>query len=138
VEKVALDAHAMFVGMPGLFWKFFTFDFGRRARDELLRVGVRAAAEAFFTDEVKALVTNLYGVEPSVSIVDIVQLVNNGATAGSQGAGVSLSEPSRRPAGHIGLPAETWGTSWTSRVSEGLDRRCRQRGTMVPQHVESR
>jgi hypothetical protein len=39
---------------------------------------------------VKALVTELYGVEPSVSIVDIVQLVNNGAPAGSRGSGVSV------------------------------------------------
>jgi hypothetical protein len=91
IEKVASDAHAMFVGMPGLFWKFFTFDPAAGRATNFYVWETRAAAEGFFTDDVKALVTDLYGVEPTVSIVDIVQVVNNGVPAGSQAAGVTLS-----------------------------------------------
>ena len=41
VVNVADKARAMFEGMPGLRFKFFTFDEKAAARDQLLRLGVQ-------------------------------------------------------------------------------------------------
>jgi hypothetical protein len=35
------------------------------------------AAEAFFTDELRATVTGLYGVSPTISYLEIAEFVNN-------------------------------------------------------------
>jgi hypothetical protein len=45
----------------------------------LLRAGdhSREAAEGFFTDEVRELVTGLYGAAPSVDFVEIAEIVDN-------------------------------------------------------------
>ena len=37
----------------------------------------REAAEAFFSDELRQRVTGLYGVAPTVSYLEIVELVDN-------------------------------------------------------------
>jgi hypothetical protein len=77
-------------GKQWLWWKFFTFDEAAGRATNVYAWETREAAEAFFSDDVRQLVTELYGVEPRVSIVDIVQVVNNSASAASQGADVSL------------------------------------------------
>lgn len=81
VRKVAADSQGMFTGMPGLHWKFYTFDEAAGRATNFYVWESREAAEGFFTDEVRALVTELYGVEPTVSIVELVQLVDNTAGA---------------------------------------------------------
>jgi hypothetical protein len=66
VEKVAESARGMFEGMPGLTTKLFTFD-EKQGRALNLYVGEsRAAAEQFFSPELRERVTGLYGVTPSI------------------------------------------------------------------------
>jgi hypothetical protein len=83
VLKVAEQAHPMFVGMPGVQFKFFTLDEAAGRATNFYVWDSRAQAEAFFSPETRAQVTELYGVEPTLIYVEIAQVVNNvaGATA---------------------------------------------------------
>jgi len=64
--------------MPGLRQKAFTVDEeGRRATNVYLWDS-EEAARGFFSDELVEFVTGLYGVRPSVSFVEVAELVDNG------------------------------------------------------------
>jgi hypothetical protein len=77
VVGVADKAHESFEGMPGLRFKFFTFDAeGQRAVNFYLWES-RDAADAFFTDELRQRVTGLYGVAPAIEYLEIAQIVDN-------------------------------------------------------------
>jgi hypothetical protein len=77
VAGVADHARGMFEGMPGLRFKFFTFDEkGQQARNFYVWES-REAAERFFTDELRKQVTGLYGVAPEIEFVEIAQIVDN-------------------------------------------------------------
>jgi hypothetical protein len=65
VTGVADKARAMFEGMPGVRYKFFTFDEKQQR------------AENFFSDELREMVTGLYGVAPGIEYVEIAQIVDN-------------------------------------------------------------
>ena len=77
VIKIASDFRGMFEGMPGLRSKVFTFDEKQQQVANFYIWDSREAAESFFTDEVRELVTGLYGVAPSIEFVEIAELVNN-------------------------------------------------------------
>ena len=77
VTGVADHARAMFEGMPGLRFKFFTFDEKRQQARNFYVWDSRDAAERFFTDELKERVTGLYGVAPEIDFVEIAQVVDN-------------------------------------------------------------
>jgi hypothetical protein len=77
VVDVANHARAMFEGMPELRFKFFTFDEKRLQARNFYVWESLDAAERFFTDELRARVTGLYGVEPEIEFVEIAQIVDN-------------------------------------------------------------
>lgn len=80
VINVADKARSMFEGMPGLRFKFFTFDETQRCASNFYVWESREPAEAFFTDELRERVTDLYGVAPEIDFVDIAQIVDNSGT----------------------------------------------------------
>ena len=77
--KIAAAARSTFEGMPGLRAKAFTYDHsaGRATNFYLWRS--EDAARAFFTDELRDRVTKLYGAEPTIEFVEILELVDNAA-----------------------------------------------------------
>jgi hypothetical protein len=77
VIKVADNARAMFEGMPGLRFKFFTFDEEERRATNFYVWESKEAAVSFFSDELRERVTDLYGVAPTIEFVEIAQIVDN-------------------------------------------------------------
>lgn len=77
VTSVADKARGLFEGMPGLRFKFFTFDEEKKCARNFYVWETRDAAEAFFSDEMRSTVTDLYGVEPTIEFVEIAQFVDN-------------------------------------------------------------
>lgn len=77
VVNVADKARAMFEGMPGLRFKFFTFDEKQKRATNFYVWESRDAADAFFSEELRERVTGLYGVSPSIDFVEIAQIVDN-------------------------------------------------------------
>jgi heme-degrading monooxygenase HmoA len=77
VIKVAENARGMFEGMPGLRFKFFTFDEKQQRATNFYVWDSQDAAEAFFSDELRERVTGLYGVPPSIDFVEIAEIVDN-------------------------------------------------------------
>ena len=77
VEKVAENARSMFEGMPGLQFKFFTFDEKEQRATNFYVWHEPDAAEKFFSEELRERVTDLYGVAPTIDFVDIAQVVDN-------------------------------------------------------------
>jgi hypothetical protein len=80
VRKIAEAARARFEGMPGLHSKAFTFNRAKREAVNFYVWDSEDAANAFFTDELLERVTGLYGVRPTVEIVQIATLVENPRT----------------------------------------------------------
>jgi len=77
VVGVADNARGMFEGMPGLRFKFFTYDETQQRATNFYRWDSQEVAERFFSDELRERVTGLYGVAPSVAFVEIAQIVDN-------------------------------------------------------------
>jgi len=77
VIKVAENARGMFEGMPGVRFKFFTFDEKQQRAVNFYVWETQEAAEAFFSDELRARVTDLYGVAPAIDYVEIAEIVDN-------------------------------------------------------------
>ncbi len=77
VINVADKARAMFEGMPGLRFKFFTFDENQHRATNFYVWESRDAADAFFSEELRERVTGLYGVSPRIDFVEIAQIVDN-------------------------------------------------------------
>jgi heme-degrading monooxygenase HmoA len=78
VETIAHGARERFEGLPGLRQKAFTVDeTGRRATNVYLWES-EDAARAFFDEATIERVGELYGVPPTVTYVDIAELVDNG------------------------------------------------------------
>jgi hypothetical protein len=79
VINVADKARAMFEGMPGLRFKFFTFDEKRQRATNFYVWESRDVADAFFSEELRDRVTGLYGISPRIDFVEIAQIVDNSA-----------------------------------------------------------
>jgi heme-degrading monooxygenase HmoA len=77
VVSIAENARKTFEGMPGLRSKAFTVDDTRRRAMNFYVWDSEDAARSFFSDELRARVTGLYGVEPTIDFVEIAQLVDN-------------------------------------------------------------
>ena len=77
VRKIAETARAKFEGMPGLHSKAFTLNSERREATNFYVWESEGAAKAFFTDELLARVTDLYGVRPDVEFVQIAALAES-------------------------------------------------------------
>ena len=77
VRKIAEAARARFEGMPGLRSKAFTLNSGKREATNFYVWESEDAAKAFFNDELLERVTVLYGVRPTVELVQIATLVEN-------------------------------------------------------------
>ncbi len=77
VVGVADQARGMFEGMPGLRFKFFTFDEARQQARNFYVWESEGVARAFFSDEMRARVTTLYGVAPTFDFVEIAHIVDN-------------------------------------------------------------
>lgn len=77
VIDVAKNARTMFEGLPGLRFKAFTVDEKNRRAMNFYVWDSQETAEAFFTDELRERVTGLYGVSPTVSFLEIAELVDN-------------------------------------------------------------
>jgi hypothetical protein len=79
VEEIAHGARERFEGLPGLRQKAFTVDeAGRRATNVYLWDS-EDEARAFFDEATIERVGGLYGVAPTVTFVDVAELVDNGA-----------------------------------------------------------
>ena len=77
VRKIAETARASFVGMPGVRFKAFTVNSGKREATNFYVWDSEDAAKAFFTEAVLQRVAGLYGVRPSIEFVQIAALVEN-------------------------------------------------------------
>jgi heme-degrading monooxygenase HmoA len=77
VRNIAETARARFEGMPGLRSKAFTLNAAKREAMNFYVWDSEDAAKAFFTDQLLDRVAGLYGVRPTVEIVQIAALVEN-------------------------------------------------------------
>jgi len=77
VIEVAKNARTTFEGLPGLRFKFFTLDEKQQRAMNIYVWDSKEAAEAFFTDELRERVTGLYGVSPTISYMEIAEIVDN-------------------------------------------------------------
>ena len=77
IVKVAENARGMFEGMPGVRYKFFTFDEKQQRATNFYVWESKEAAEAFFSEELRERVTGLYGVAPALEFVEIAEIVDN-------------------------------------------------------------
>ncbi|MFF3410642.1 hypothetical protein ACFYW8_31425 [Streptomyces sp. NPDC002742] len=79
ITKVAENARGMFEGMPGVRFKFFTFDEKHRQAVNFYVWESKEQAEQFFSEELRERVTGLYGVAPAIDFVEIAEIVDNSA-----------------------------------------------------------
>ena len=77
VRRIAETARARFEGMPGLRSKAFTVNPAKREAANFYVWDSEQAAKAFFTEELVARVTALYGARPSIDFVQMAALVEN-------------------------------------------------------------
>jgi heme-degrading monooxygenase HmoA len=77
VVEVAKNARKMFEGLPGLRFKAFTVDDEQQRAMNFYVWDSQKEAQAFFSDELRERVTGLYGVSPTVSFLEIIELVDN-------------------------------------------------------------
>ena len=76
-RKPPLSKVPLFEGMDGLASKVFMWDDETGTVINTYVWDSEAAARAFFTPEVKALVVEHYGVEPQVRFTEVTALVDN-------------------------------------------------------------
>jgi heme-degrading monooxygenase HmoA len=77
LRAVAQQARGRFEGMPGLRSKAFTLDEAGRRAINVYIWDDEAAARAFFTPELAARIAQLYGATPTITFVEVAELVDN-------------------------------------------------------------
>lgn len=77
IEGIAREARGRFEGLPGLRQKAFTVDEQNRRATNVYLWETEEAARGFFSDELVERVTGLYGVRPTVTFVEVAELVDN-------------------------------------------------------------
>ena len=77
IEGIAREARGRFEGLPGLRQKVFTVDEQNRRATNVYLWETEEAARGFFSDELVERVTGLYGVRPTVTFVEVAELVDN-------------------------------------------------------------
>ncbi len=80
VTKLAENARATFEGMPGLRYKFFTFDPDQRRAMNFYVWDSEEAARSFFSPELRERITGLYGTAPTIAFLEIAEIVENKAS----------------------------------------------------------
>jgi len=78
VAEIARGARGRFEGLPRLRQKAFTIDEQNRRATNVYLWESEDAARGFFNDELVDRVTGLYGVRPTVTFVEVAELVDNG------------------------------------------------------------
>ena len=78
IVEIARRARTSFEGMPGLRQKTFTVDEQNHRAVNFYVWESDEAARGFFGEELVERVTGLYGVRPTVTFVEIAELVDNG------------------------------------------------------------
>ena len=88
IAGIAHEARGRFEGLPGLRQKAFTLDEQNRRATNVYLWDSEEAARGFFSDELVDRVTGLYGVRPTVTFVEVAELVENtqGLSAARPGA----------------------------------------------------
>ena len=77
LAAIAQAERGHFEAMPGLRQKAFTVDEQNRRAVNLYLWDSEELARGFFSDELTEMVTGLYGVRPSVSFVEVAELIDN-------------------------------------------------------------
>lgn len=77
IEGIAHEARGRFEGLPGLRQKAFTLDEQNRRATNVYLWDTEEAARRFFSDALLERVTGLYGVRPTVTFVEVAELVDN-------------------------------------------------------------
>jgi hypothetical protein len=77
IAGIAHEARGRFEGLPRLRQKAFTIDEQNRRATNVYLWESEDAARGFFDDELVDGVTRLYGVRPTVSFVEVAELVDN-------------------------------------------------------------
>jgi hypothetical protein len=77
VVSIAQNERQTFEGMPGLRFKAFTVDDTQQRAMNFYVWESADAAKSFFSEGLRELVTDLYGVAPTINFVEIAQLVDN-------------------------------------------------------------
>jgi hypothetical protein len=77
IEGIAHEARGRFDGLPGLRQKAFALDEQNRRATNVYLWDTEEAAREFFSDELVERVTGLYGVRPTVTFVEVAELVDN-------------------------------------------------------------
>ena len=78
IAGIAQEARGRFEGMPALRQKAFTVDEANRRATNVYLWESEEAARAFFDDALLERVTGLYGARPTVTFVEVAELVDNG------------------------------------------------------------
>ncbi len=77
IRALAEKASPQFENMPGLRSKTFTIDEQNRRAQNFYVWNSAEAGKAFFSDATRARVTTLYGVEPSIALLEVAALVDS-------------------------------------------------------------
>lgn len=77
LEGIAHEHRGRFEGLPGLRQKAFTLDEQNCRATNVYLWDTEEAARGFFNDELVEMVTGVYGVRPTVTFVEVAELVNN-------------------------------------------------------------
>ena len=78
IEGIAHEARGRFEGLPGLRQKAFALDEQNRRATNVYLWETEEAARGFFSDELVERITGLYGVRPTITFVEVVEVVDNG------------------------------------------------------------
>jgi heme-degrading monooxygenase HmoA len=77
VRAIAEGARPKFQGMPGLRAKIFTVQPEKRQATNVYLWDSEEAARAFFTDEMRERVADLYGTKPTIEFAEVAATVEN-------------------------------------------------------------
>ena len=77
LRVIAQQARAKFDGLPGLRSKAFTLNEAKRQATNFYVWDDEVAARAFFTPQLGDRITQLYGAAPTITFVEIAELVDN-------------------------------------------------------------
>lgn len=81
VLRVAEGTKGMFDGMPGLHSKVYTLDAENGEAVNVYLWDSEEAARGFFSDDVRKLIVDSYGVEPMIRHVEVAAVIENAPAA---------------------------------------------------------
>jgi hypothetical protein len=78
LADTAREERGRFEGLPQLRLKAFTIDEENRRATNVYLWESEDAARGFFNDQLVDMVTGLYGVRPTLTFVEVAELIDNG------------------------------------------------------------